>query len=116
MSVIFCSECGKKHEYNFAKPNFCSGCGSALGATMPSPKKLPTKQTRASRAQMDDHDDEGSSDYDEVPELAELEVDVESSTDYNTFTLGSVFGQGGAPPSRSRRKSVTLDDFKNNKK
>lgn len=125
MSVIYCSECGKKHEYNFAKPNFCSGCGNPFGAA-----KLK-KQKPQQEEEEEEYDDEEEEDFEDdgesftsvsrVPNIRKIQVDVETSAQYNTFDLGSIIGseanpapKGNMPKKRSR--SVSLEDFKQNKK
>lgn len=125
MSVIYCSECGKKHEYNFAKPNFCSGCGNPFGAA-----KLK-KQKPQQEEEEEEYDDEEEEDFEDdgesftnsnrVPNIRKIQVDVETSAQYNTFDLGSIIGseanpvpKGNMPKRRSR--PISLEDFKQNKK
>lgn len=125
MSAIYCSQCGKKHEYNLAKPNFCSSCGNPLGATMPSfKKKQPIKEDKGDDYDDDDDDDDIDDDDDKenyssslsVPSIRKIAVDIESSSPYNKFSLSSIIGTGkeeSAP--KTKRRAQTLEDFKNNK-
>lgn len=119
MSLLYCSQCGKKHEYNFAKPNFCSACGYSLGVVLaskqPTAAKAPARKVRPTTDE-EDFDDEDFSDTDELPEIDKLEFDVENFSDYNSFSLGSIFGQDQTIPKTTRKRSVSLEDFKNNKK
>lgn len=102
MSAIYCSQCGKKHEYNLAKPNFCSSCGNPLGATMPSSKKKqPIKEEEDDDYEddedFDDDDDDDGESYSSsrsVPSIRKIAVDIESSSPYNKFSLSSIIGTG----------------------
>lgn len=124
MSAIYCSQCGKKHEYNLAKPNFCSSCGNPLGATMPSSKKKqPIKEEEDDDYEddedFDDDDDDDGESYSSsrsVPSIRKIAVDIESSSPYNKFSLSSIIGadkEESAP--KTKRRAQTLEDFKNNK-
>jgi hypothetical protein len=127
MSVIYCSGCGKKHDYNFAKPNFCSTCGDPFG--MAKLKKISQAKVKEDE---DLEDDEDGEDYFEddgesfsnatrVPNIRKIQVDIETAAQYNTFDLGSIIGSDpnqaskASAPSR-RNQSVSLEDFKQNKK
>jgi hypothetical protein len=111
MSQIFCSSCGVKHQYTYSKPKFCSSCGQSFGAAF-----LPTKK-QESVAQYDideeneDEDDGESTNIQHVPNIRNLQVDIEREDGVNQFTLGSLFGQGNAGVSRRSRRSKTVDDF-----
>jgi hypothetical protein len=124
MSVIYCSGCGKKHDYNFAKPNFCSTCGGAFGMA-----KL--KKVSQAKEDEDIEDDEEGEDYFEddgesfsnvnsVPKIRKIQVDIETAAQYNTFDLGSIIGSESNQTSRGssprRNRSTSLEDFKQNKK
>jgi len=123
MSVIYCSQCGFKHNYNLAKPNFCTQCGGPLGAVSPSNKKLPAVKNKVKEDEYDDDeeyddddDDEDSTNASYVPDIGKLAVAVEHTEGYNTFNLGSIFGQPSESSSPKRRRNMTLDNFKNTKK
>jgi ribosomal protein L37E len=123
MSVIYCSQCGFKHNYNLAKPNFCTQCGGPLGAVSPSNKKLPAVKNKVKEDEYDDDeeyddddDDEDSTNASYVPDIGKLAVAVEHTEGYNTFNLGSIFGQPSESSSPRRRRNMTLDNFKNTKK
>jgi hypothetical protein len=124
MSVIYCSGCGKKHDYNFAKPNFCSTCGGAFGMA-----KL--KKVSQAKEDEDIENDEEGEDYFEddgesfsnvnsVPKIRKIQVDIETAAQYNTFDLGSIIGSESNQTSRGssprRNRSTSLEDFKQNKK
>jgi hypothetical protein len=125
MSVIYCSQCGFKHNYNLAKPNFCTQCGGPLGAVSPSNKKLPAVKKKVKEEEYDDDDDDEEYDDDDdedstnasyVPDIGKLAVAVEHTEGYNTFNLGSIFGQPSESSLPRRRRNMTLDNFKNTKK
>lgn len=112
MNVTFCSNCGAKHSFTYAKPKFCSGCGFSLGPEL--------KKTSASSAPIVDNDfddeDEDFSNSSFVPQLQKLEIDVEKYSNSNSFTLGSLFGEANAQPAQPRRRgSQSLEDFVNDK-
>jgi len=124
MSVIYCSECGKKHEYNFAKPNFCSSCGSSFGATKPKNQK-PKEEEEEDYEDGDEEDfeDDGESftNSTRVPNIRKIQVEVETSAVYSTFDLGSLIGSESNPmPKGSTAQRInrptSLEDFKQKKK
>ena len=120
MSTTYCPDCGKKHEYNFAKPNFCSSCGLSFGAV-----KLKTNKKAALEEDSDEEyfegDDDDFSDATHGPHIRKIQVDVEVDEQYNTFDLGSIIGGTSAPVSkasapRRRSNSLSIEDFKQNKR
>jgi ribosomal protein L37E len=90
MLSTYCQECGSKNEYRFSKPKFCSNCGHPLsGEERAKPKqKVPPRKTQAERIESD-FDEEGTEVY-EVPELSQLEYDIEVSSN-TSFSMGSLF-------------------------
>jgi ribosomal protein L37E len=128
MSVIYCSECGKKHEYNFAKPNFCSSCGSPFGAAKLK-KQKPKEEEEEDYEDEDEYEDEEDFEDDgesftnstRVPNIRKIQVDIETAAHYNTFDLGSIIGSESNPVpkgSTPRRKNrpTSLEDFKQKRK
>lgn len=114
MNAIFCSNCGSKHTFTYAKPKFCSSCGFNLGPEL--------KNNNSSSAPNDDvydedeDEDEDSTDASFVPQLKKLELDIEQYSESNSFTIGSLFGENNSQPFQSkRRKSQFLGDFINDK-
>lgn len=127
MSVIYCSECGKKLEYSFAKPNFCSGCGNPFG--MAKLKKAIKQNAR--EEEDEEYDDEEDEDFEDdgesfsnatrVPNIRNFQVDIETAAQYNTFDLGSIIGSepnqtSKASKPKRKTRSTSLEDFKQNKK
>lgn len=106
MLSTYCQECGSKNEYRFSKPKFCSNCGHPLsGEESVKPKqKVPPRKAQAQRIESD-FDEEGTEVY-EVPELSQLEYDIEVSSNAS-FSMGSLFKNvrtdtESAPPKKKR--------------
>ncbi len=126
MSVTYCPDCGKKHEYNFAKPNFCSGCGSPFGAAKLKKQKPKEKEEEEDYEDEDEdeedfEDDDGSfTNASRVPNIRKIQVDVETSAIYSTFDLGSIVGGASTQTSTAstprRSRPISLEDFKQNKR
>jgi len=109
MNHIFCSSCGNKLQYNLAKPNFCTKCGSSLGSIAIAKKILPS-QSFANSDQEDDDCDEDETSVASVPSIRKLAVDIESDSSNRSFNFGSLFGQNTENSFKpTRRRSV--DDF-----
>jgi ribosomal protein L37E len=108
MSAIYCSNCGVKHSYTYAKPKFCSSCGSPLGAEVK--KAAPQKQEYVEEDDYDDEDGDSSNQM-HVPNLRKIEVDVEQYQENSSFTLGSLFGDNSQNASKRRRRTQNIDDF-----
>ena len=111
MSHIFCTQCGHKIEFNHSKPNFCSKCGSSLDSV--SKAAAPVEPPRRKIKSENLKDDETS--IDELPDLTDLKVEIETSSDANTFTFGSLFGENDKPR-RERRNGKDVNDFIDEKK
>jgi hypothetical protein len=123
MSITYCPDCGKKHEYNFAKPNFCSGCGLSFGTSKP--KTAIKASVKEDEDDFDEEDFEGDDDSfsnaTSVPHIRKIQVDIERDEEYNTFDLGSIIGGTSSASSRAsspkrRSSSVSIEDFKQNKR
>ena len=73
----------------------------------------PKKQVANTQYDIDeeDEDDGENTNVQHVPNIRNLEVDIEREDDVNQFTLGSLFGQGGGSVSRRSRRSKSVDDF-----
>jgi len=116
MNTIFCSQCGAKHTYTYAKPKFCSGCGTSLG---PELKKTIATSKPSVNDEYDDVEDDEDSEYSNssyVPQLRKLDIEIEKYSESNSFTLGSIFGQTDSHPTQPRRRtSQSLGDFVNDK-
>ena len=112
MSAIFCSSCGQKHEYNHATPKFCSGCGSPLGAVMPTSKK--TVSLSVGDNYDDDVDDDDNTNILRVPQLRKLDFEIETFPTA-TITLGTILNQKHNQSPHQQRRRSSVDDFVTNK-
>lgn len=110
MNHIFCSNCGNKIQYNLAKPNFCTKCGSSLSSIHAS-DAIVTKQ-KVSKVDVDLEEDE--TDVDDLPNLKRIAVDIENFSENSSFTLGNLFGNPTQP--FKGRKNRSIDDFIDEKK
>lgn len=113
MKPSFCINCGAKHQYNFAQPKFCASCGSNLSGE---PKKQApiAKKTRIQHDEQDDDDDGESSDVDCVPDLSNLELEVEKDM-ATIHSLGSILQQTNDAPRRFSKRNLDLDQMKNSR-
>lgn len=108
MKKMFCPNCGKKHEFNHAPPNFCSGCGNPLTSTArKAPSSSPSKE--------DEELDEGETDVSEVPYLDNFEVEVDQIRSHGGATLGDVLMKP-TPPDFTPKPREDLGDFLDAKK
>jgi ribosomal protein L37E len=108
MKKMFCSECGKKHEFAHSPPNFCSACGSPLGSaarrTEASSKPAPVEDS------VNLEDDE--TDIDEVPDIASIELEEEVRAGAkSSVTLGDIFQNPTPPDYVHNNKPKNLGDF-----
>lgn len=90
MLSTYCQNCGQKNEYTTTKPKFCSSCGTPLTQGLNEVKgatALKQSYTQARPIKKEVHDEDGTDVY-EVPNISNLEYEIEVSN-YN-FTLGSI--------------------------
>lgn len=114
MNHIFCSSCGNKIQYNLAKPNFCTKCGSGLGSIAVAKKISPAN--RESEDFDDDEDlDEDETSVNRVPNIKKFDVDIESDGGNHSFSFGTLFGQNSENSFKPRRRR-SVDDFIDEKK
>lgn len=115
MNVTFCSNCGAKHTFTYAKPKFCSSCGFNLGPELK--KSVAATSSNDTDQDYEDEEDDGEfSNSSFVPKLRKLELDVETYSESPSFTLGSLFGEANTAPIQPRRRgSQSLGDFVNEK-
>lgn len=101
MKKLFCQSCGKKHEFNYSPPNFCSGCGEKLGSHA---------ETKPESNEEDE--DEDVTDVSQVPEIDKLEMDDNELNigAKRTITLGDML-LNPTPPDYSPKKRQDLSDF-----
>jgi len=103
MLSTYCQDCGGKNEYTVTKPKFCSSCGAPLAKGLMEAKgATPLKKayTQAESNQREVHDQDGTDIY-EVPDILNLEYDIEFESDAS-FTLGSIMPRDQSVPKRKR--------------
>ncbi len=86
MLSTYCQHCGTKVEYRFTKPNFCTSCGQPLHGEAIA-KDMPV-QNQDPPQKPENLDEEGS-DVFEVPNISNLEYEIEVSQ--SSFTMGDLF-------------------------
>jgi hypothetical protein len=85
MASVFCTNCGGKHEYSGFAPNFCSKCGNSMNGKASSQlQKKPVKT--ASSEDMED-ESEDNTNVDELPDIKELDVEIEMEGGFRAFNL-----------------------------
>jgi len=88
MLSTYCQHCGSKNEYRLTKPKFCSNCGQPLSGEKVDTPKPQENLKNHSRAMEISIDDEDGTDVYEVPDISNLEYEIEVSN--SSFTLGSI--------------------------
>lgn len=111
----YCPECGCKMEYAppAKKPNFCSGCGEALGVVQKKPQPVASKAP-PQRKQTDDEDDEDGEDYDptdatSVPDISGLEFEIIPDKP-SGVTLGQIYRAAALSDSKPQRDPTEQSD------
>lgn len=104
MLKIYCSDCGKPHEYSTEKPKFCCGCGIPFGGV-----------AKAKRAVVieDDNNEEDEVEVD-IVDVSHLKVEI-THPKIHKPTMGSVLGSGGTGYKRSVpkiNKKKALNQFR----
>ena len=102
--IKFCSECGKKTEYSFSPPKFCSACGAPMGVAHLNESKPLNRNVSSTRKAQAISDDE--TDAESVPHISKLEYEIDQ--EYN-HTMASLAGR--EPPKRRRSNSKSIDDL-----
>lgn len=90
MLSTYCQNCGQKNEYTVTKPKFCSSCGTPLTQGLNEVKgatELKQSYIQARPITKEVHDEDGTDVY-EVPDISNLEYEIEISS--TNFTLGSI--------------------------
>jgi len=111
MLSTYCQDCGGKNEYSVVKPKFCSSCGQPLAghlnqaSTQIKAKTYSSSSSsvsRFSKGEIENYDEDGS-DVFEVPDISELQYEIEVSNTSN-FTLGSILPRQESPEVKSAPK------------
>jgi hypothetical protein len=85
MALMFCSNCGSKHEYAGFAPNFCSKCGSSMSGKIA--QSVAKKQPQARAVEVEEDEDDEHSNVEEVPQLDKLDLEVEIEGSFRAFNL-----------------------------
>lgn len=114
MNHVFCTECGSKIEYSYAKPKFCSNCGTKTGAvggdSLKTSKNNLFNKNSASELIEEESLAEDETSVNEVPDIRGLAVETESYGN-NVFSFQSLVGEKDENPRVRNRGSKTLEDF-----
>jgi hypothetical protein len=105
--TLYCTKCGKKHEFTLEKPKFCSECGNPFGAEVKA-SATPVKKIVPSKAYAEVEDSEEDAEK-EVPQISEILVEIETDN-----TPKFKFGEAKKIGSFAREKPskpLTIDDL-----
>ena len=109
MSHLFCHSCGYKITYSHAKPNFCTKCGQQLNKSV-SVNTAGNEPAIEKSVVLSDNE----TDAEFVPQISNLQVDIDSKT--NSMTFGSLIGEKQADRQETKRRSRPIDEFIDEKK
>ena len=109
MSHLFCHSCGSKLSYSHAKPNFCGKCGQQLN--MSATANIAGAESTVEKSVVISQDE---TDAESVPHVGDFQV--EYSTEKKSVTLGSLLGEQGSPDYEKRRRTLSVDEFIDEKK
>lgn len=137
MLKIYCTDCGSPTSYTSAKPKFCSACGTPFDKLVvnkvllqkntvdqPKPQRriLPTLEKKAVAENYEgDDDDSDYSDVNHVPEINNLDIEIEKNPISNKTKIGDIIGSAKSPSKREKIKGKPttkadrkkfLEDFK----
>ena len=104
MAIKFCTDCGKKIEYKFSPPKFCSSCGTSIGIASASEESKPRRSLQKIETL---NEDETDAQY--VPHISKFEYEIDTFGADVQQTMASLAGRETAKPKRRSVKS--LGDF-----
>jgi hypothetical protein len=111
MNHLFCHSCGGKLSYSLAKPNFCGKCGQQLNISVATNAVALGKASTVEKAVILSEDE---TDVLSVPHITDFQV--EYSAEQSSVTLGSLIGEQPAPDHKKRRRSLSVNEFIDEKK
>lgn len=117
MLKIYCTECGNPTTYTAAKPKFCSACGQPFDKSISKPtnqkvlanqpKKILPKVSTILENQNDDIEDDYDEDVNHVPEINNLDVEIDRAPSAKT-RIGDIIGSS---KSTSKREKIKTKDM-----
>lgn len=111
---LYCQSCGTPHEYSIKKPNFCQGCGFQFNKTIAKVAETPVIKPKFAIEADDDDDEyeEAQNQPDSVPDIKDLDVDIEV-TPQRGIKLGEIAGTAGGSEKfeRENESPVSKEDF-----
>ena len=105
--ILYCTKCGKKHEFTLEKPKFCSECGNPFGGEVKSSITPATKNTQT-KAHVDVEDSDEDLDK-EVPQIDKILVEIETDS-LPRFKFGEAKKIGSFAREKPS-KPLTVDDL-----
>jgi hypothetical protein len=100
MSLIFCSNCGNKSEYQFSPPNFCSKCGTSYSSRFGVKKTKSSikdkSQNSSSEEEYFEEINDSSEDEDffsnstRIPIINSIKVDIESYSNIRVVKMSDI--------------------------
>ena len=115
----YCTSCGSPTEYSVKKPIFCSNCGNSFDKVQinkVTPKPIPEKRTiNPVIANNLDYEIDNEIDDVNVPNISQIEIDVESDNNAKAkgIKLGQLLGTSSSGEKKPREK---IKGKKNSKK
>lgn len=110
----FCTQCGRAHEYAVAsaKPNFCSGCGSAMN---PVAQAATQKKKVVAKVKEEEDEDEDEIFEDDIEVPTDIKVTIEGVRDWRSdgIEMASLINQTQKsqkslrPPSKIDHQQMT---------
>ena len=104
MAIKFCTDCGKKFEYKFSPPKFCSECGSSVGIASAN-ESAPQKRSLKKINTLSDSETDAES----VPHITKLEYEIDTFGSDIQHTLGSLGGHSA--PTKRKTNVKHFDDL-----
>ncbi len=110
---LYCQSCGIPHEYSIKKPNFCQGCGFQFNKSVAKAAEAPVVKPKFAIEDLEDnYDGEEQSQPDSVPDIKDLDVEIEVSPQRG-MKLGDIAGTAASSErfDRGNEASVSKEEF-----
>lgn len=108
----YCTECGQPTEYTSSLPKFCQGCGTSFNLLAREKAKASKviKAKKAVEAEDEDEDDDGDGSVTHIPNLSQLDVEIETSK-VRGISLKDVMGTAGDGYEREAQPKQSKEEF-----